>query len=166
MEAFGYPKTGARYDNDPRAVLHIPGSTPGVIRQYFQAAVMEYHPGDPDPVKLRLLDDDLHNRVYPEDTHLLYRSFGSVPPLEVNQIIDSERVLPPPVADPAATVAPPRQVESACVTDAIAPSSAASTSAYARRVLVRTRTHRRLTTTRTVGSIIRLIKSSLAVART
>ncbi len=103
VEAFGYPKTEARYDTDPGAVLNIPGATPGVIRQYFQAAMMEYYPGAPDPVKLRLLGVDLRTRVYPEDADLLYQSFGSVLPLEVNQLIDPERVVSPPVVDPAAT---------------------------------------------------------------
>ena len=95
VEAFGYPKTDARYDNDPQAMLGISGAAPGVIRQYFQAAVMEYYPGDPDPVKLRLLGDDLRTRMYRDDTHLLYPGFGSVLPLDVGQVIDPERVLMP-----------------------------------------------------------------------
>ena len=44
VPAFGYPKSEARYDNDPRRQLGIAVSTKGFIRQYFQAAVMEYHP--------------------------------------------------------------------------------------------------------------------------
>lgn len=66
VESFGFPKTEARADNNRPGTLHIPGKTTGFIRQYFQAAVMEYHPGDPgDPIKLGLLGDDLRNRQFP-----------------------------------------------------------------------------------------------------
>ena len=65
VDAFGYPKTDARRDTHAQAVLTRPGSTPGFIRQYFQAAVMEYHPGTFEPVKLSLLGDFLRNLKYP-----------------------------------------------------------------------------------------------------
>jgi hypothetical protein len=80
VRAFGYPKTEARYDNDPRAVLNIPGATAGFIRQYFQAAVMEYHPSD-GSVKLRLLGDDLRNRLYADGSYANFASFRSAMPL-------------------------------------------------------------------------------------
>ena len=70
VQAFGFPKSDARSDADPRAVLGIPGANPVFIRQYFQAAVLEYHPGTPQPVKLRLLGDDVRNILYPDDSHL------------------------------------------------------------------------------------------------
>ena len=39
------------------------------IRQYFQAAVLEFHPeSSVAPVKLRLLGDTLRNRKYPHST--------------------------------------------------------------------------------------------------
>ena len=57
LEAFGYPKTAARPDNAPGAVFGIDGGAPGVIRQYFQAAVFELRPGDADQVHLRFLGD-------------------------------------------------------------------------------------------------------------
>lgn len=64
VNAFGYPKTEARVDTG--SGLHIPGATNGFIRQYFQAAVLEYHPESPtDPVELRLLGDDLRDLRYP-----------------------------------------------------------------------------------------------------
>ena len=56
VNSFGNPKTEARYDDDPRAVLGIAGADSAVIRQYFQAAVLEFHPDDvSQPVKVYLL---------------------------------------------------------------------------------------------------------------
>ena len=85
VQAFGFPKTDARPDNDPRAVLHIPGATPGFIRQYFQAAVLEYDPGSAQPVKLRLLGDDVRNIVYPGDSFQAFPSFAPAQPLTAGQ---------------------------------------------------------------------------------
>ena len=85
VQAFGYPKTDARPDDDPRAILGIPGATPGFIRQYFQAAVLEYHPGTPQPVKLGLLGDDVRDIVYPRDSHQFFRSFAPAQPLTAGQ---------------------------------------------------------------------------------
>ena len=60
VSAFGFPKTDARQDAGRAGSLHIPGATPGFIRQYFQAAVLEFHPYDQAaPVKLTLLGDTL-----------------------------------------------------------------------------------------------------------
>ncbi|MCY3958605.1 MAG: hypothetical protein OXG65_09945 [Chloroflexi bacterium] len=86
VTAFGFPKTDARPDDDSRAVLRIPGATPGFIRQYFQAAVLEYHPGTTQPVKLRLLGDDVRNIVYPANSHQAFPSFGPAGPLTPGQI--------------------------------------------------------------------------------
>ena len=46
-EAFGFPKTDARQDTGAPGTLQIPGLTLGFIRQYFQAAIFEFHPEDP-----------------------------------------------------------------------------------------------------------------------
>ena len=44
----------------------LTAATAGFIRQYFQSAVMEYHPDTPSaPVQLRLLGDDLRDKNYP-----------------------------------------------------------------------------------------------------
>ena len=105
VPAFGYPKSEARYDNDPRRQLGIQVATQGFIRQYFQAAVMEYHPDTLSPVMLRLLGDDLRNRRYPNELFTQYASFGSVSPLRVGQIYVAEMVSADPQTAP--TLAPP-----------------------------------------------------------
>ena len=92
VTAFGFPKTDARRDDDPRAVLNIPGASPGFIRQYFQSSVMEYHPGDPEPVKLRLLGDDLRNRLYPNESFAAYASFNAAERLPEGQTYVPERI--------------------------------------------------------------------------
>ena len=99
VAAFGYPKTEARYDDDPAAVLRLPGSTPGFIRQYFQAAVFEFHPDDPaDPVKLGLAGDALRDLRYPNQTHQRFASFRPAPILTSGEGYVAERVVwnPPP----------------------------------------------------------------------
>ncbi len=105
VPAFGYPKTEARYDNDPRRVLGIAAATQGFIRQYFQAAVMEYHPDTLSTIMLRLLGDDLRDRRYPDQLYATFASFGSVPPLRVGQIYVAELVTPSP--EPAVPLTPP-----------------------------------------------------------
>ena len=92
VTAFGFPKTDARRDDDSRAVLNIPGASPGFIRQYFQSSVMEYHPGDPEPVKLRLLGDDLRNRIYPNESFAAYASFNAAERLVAGQTYTPERI--------------------------------------------------------------------------
>ena len=65
--AIGLPKTDARVDNGYEGMLLEPGKTLGFVRQYFQAAVFEYHPNDPRaPVKLSLLGDTLRGILVPE----------------------------------------------------------------------------------------------------
>ena len=93
--SFGFPKTEARYDDAVGAALSNPGLKPGLIRQYFQAVVMEYHPGDPLPVKLGLLGRDLRDRQYPGQSYAALTSFGSAPPVTVGQVYVAERVVFP-----------------------------------------------------------------------
>ena len=92
VAAFGYPKTDARSDDHPQAVLQIPGAASGFIRQYFQAAVLEYHPGSQQPVKLRLLGDVVRDRLYPDASFVAYSSFGPMPPLSANQAFVPEAI--------------------------------------------------------------------------
>ena len=85
VDSFGYPKTDARRDNHPQAVLHDPSRpVDSRIRQYFQAAVLEFHPeSEIAPVKLRLLGDTLRNRKYLNNAWQSYRAFTSKPPFSV-----------------------------------------------------------------------------------
>ncbi len=85
VQAFGFPKSDARSDLDPRASLQIPGANPNFIRQYFQAAVLEFHPGTPQPVKLRLLGDDVRNLIYPDQSFQAFPSFNPAEPLTTGQ---------------------------------------------------------------------------------
>lgn len=94
VSAFGFPKSEARRDDDPRAVLNIPGATRGFVRQYFQSTVMEFHPGDPDPVKLRLLGDDLRDRIYPSRQWEKFVSFGPAAAAAVGANYVPERTAP------------------------------------------------------------------------
>ena len=94
VAAFGYPKTEARRDHDPAAVLALPGATPGFIRQYFQAAVFEHHPDDPaSPVKLGLAGDVLRDLRYPNQTHQRFASFRPSPILTSGEGYVAERVV-------------------------------------------------------------------------
>ena len=90
VASFGFPKTDARADDHDEADLHIPGRPPdGRIRQYFQAAVLEYHPESADaPVKLRLLGDTLRDRRYPHRAWQQYLAFGPEAPLEVGDQLE------------------------------------------------------------------------------
>ncbi|MCY4112474.1 MAG: S1C family serine protease [Chloroflexi bacterium] len=85
VDSFGYPKSDARRDNHHQAVLHDPGrAVDSRIRQYFQAAVLEYHPeSETSPVKLRLLGDTLRNRKYPGNSWEQFPAFTSKPPFSV-----------------------------------------------------------------------------------
>ena len=81
VQAFGLPKTDARLDDAPGAMLSVDGAEPGVIRQYFQAAVFEHHPGSSAPVQLRLLGDAVRDRRYPFGSHQVLQSFQATRPL-------------------------------------------------------------------------------------
>ena len=67
VQSFGFPKTDAREDTGGSGMLLAQGSTPGRVRQYFQAAVFEYFPDNPPlfRVQLTLLGDFLRNLTYP-----------------------------------------------------------------------------------------------------
>ena len=90
VASFGFPKTDARQDDHLEAILRIPGRPPDDrIRQYFQAAVLEYHPESPAlPVKLRLLGDTLRDSRYPHRAWQQYLAFGPEAPLAVGDRLD------------------------------------------------------------------------------
>ncbi len=85
LQAFGLPKTDARLDDAPGAMLGIEGAQPGIIRQYFQAGVFEHRPGRAQPVQLRLLGDVVRDVLYPFETHQAFQSFRSAEPLSDDQ---------------------------------------------------------------------------------
>ena len=85
LYTFGYPKSDARYDDDPQAALGIEDADTGIIRQYFQAVVLEYRPGDAAPVHLRFLGDDVRDAVYPFGSYKSFRSFGPAKSLYYGQ---------------------------------------------------------------------------------
>ena len=107
VQAFGFPKTEARIDTNAPGTVHIAAATHGFIRQYFQAAVMEYHPQDPqDPVKLRLLGDDLRNQKYPGEAWRQFSPFNGATAVTTGQVYIPQIVeFTPPAATP--TVAAP-----------------------------------------------------------
>ena len=95
VASFGYPKTGARYDDDFQATLGVPGATPWFIRQYFQAAVLEYRPDDEQAVIVRHLGAELRHRRYPNRSHTAFASFNSADRLTEGQVYTAERVIFP-----------------------------------------------------------------------
>ncbi len=107
VDAFGFPKTEARVDTNRTGTLHIPAATPGFVRQYFQAAVFEHHPGE--GVRLRLLGDDLRNRLYPNDAWQQIAAFNAAAALTDGQTYAVEIVdtVPAPAATPTAGAVTP-----------------------------------------------------------
>ena len=73
--SFGYPKTDARVDLGVPGMLLARGASLGRVRQYFQAAVMEFFPDNPEGyrVQLTLLGDFLRDSTYPNES---WRSLG------------------------------------------------------------------------------------------
>ncbi len=106
VDAFGFPKSEARIDTNKPGTLHIAAATTGFIRQYFQAAVLEHHPGA--GVRLRLLGDDLRNRLYPNDSWRQITAFNAAAALSDGQTyaVEVVEVAPPPAATPTAGAAP------------------------------------------------------------
>jgi len=107
VDAFGFPKTEARFDTNRPGTLHIPAATPGFIRQYFQAAVFEHHPGA--GVRLRLLGDDLRNRLYPNDAWQRIAAFNAAAALTdgVAYQVEIVDLTPPPPPTPTAGAVTP-----------------------------------------------------------
>ena len=85
LQAFGLPKTEARLDDAPGAMLGIEEADAGVIRQYFQAAILEHRPGSPEPVQLRFLGDEARDVLYPFGSHQSFQSFLPAEPLRYGQ---------------------------------------------------------------------------------
>ena len=85
LQAFGHPKSEARPDDAPGARFSLESAAPGVIRQYFQAAVLEHRPDSPDQVHLRFLGDIVRDARYPYEIHQAFESFSAAEALEAGQ---------------------------------------------------------------------------------
>ncbi|MCY3958257.1 MAG: PQQ-dependent sugar dehydrogenase [Chloroflexi bacterium] len=86
----GFPKTEARRDTGAPGTVIDPTAEPDVIRQYFQAGVLEFAAGHAEPVRLRLSGDAVRNRAYPAGLWTLIHSFRPAHPLRVGDRIDLE----------------------------------------------------------------------------
>ncbi len=82
--AFGFPLTDGRINFLVPGLLHAPGTTPGFVRQFYQAAIFELHPYPNNPVMLTLLGDILRDILVPE--HARHAPFNAVPELVIGQI--------------------------------------------------------------------------------
>lgn len=92
VRSFGLPKSEARFDRQAGAVLSI--GDPGFIRQYFQAAVFEFHPGTPDPVRLQLLGDELRDAQFTDQSWKDQPAFLASAPLADGDPYRPARVRP------------------------------------------------------------------------
>src|SRR5579862_7119440 len=102
VDSFGYAKSEARVDTRADGALHISAATTGFIRQYFQGAVLEYHPDTPDtPVQLRLLGDDLRDRNYPNNAWQSIPAFQAGTPESAGEYIGLDSLVATPVSAPA-----------------------------------------------------------------
>ena len=77
--SFGYPKTDARADIGAPGMLLARGASLGRVRQYFQAAIMEFFPDNPEgyKVQLTLLGDFLRDLTYPDESWRTLRPFSA-----------------------------------------------------------------------------------------
>ena len=66
--SFGVAKTDARPDTGAPGTVMLPGATPGFIRQYFQAAVIEFHPSGSESIQLALIGYNLRALAYPGES--------------------------------------------------------------------------------------------------
>jgi len=66
VDSFGYPKTEARFDVHPEALVATDDPPTGVVRQYFQAGVLEAHTHTTLTVTIRPIGTELRNRRYPD----------------------------------------------------------------------------------------------------
>lgn len=89
---FGAPRTDARLDTDLSGTVLDPTAPRGVIRQYFQNAVFEYVAAAVQPVRLRLLGDELRNRRYPDGAWRTLTPFARNEPISKAQQIRFPRL--------------------------------------------------------------------------
>lgn len=92
LQAFGHPKSEARPDDAPGARFNLEDAAPGVIRQYFQAAVFEHRPDSPEQVHLRFLGDIVRDVAYPYEIHQAFQGFRAATPLDDGQTFALEEI--------------------------------------------------------------------------
>lgn len=92
LQAFGHPKSEARPDDAPGARFNLEDAAPGVIRQYFQAAVFEHRPDSPEQVHLRFLGDIVRDVAYPYEIHQAFEGFRAATPLDDGQTFALEEI--------------------------------------------------------------------------
>ena len=63
--SLGVAKTDARPDTGAPGTVMLPGATPGFIRQYFQAGVLEFHPEAAEKAQVALIGYNLRALAYP-----------------------------------------------------------------------------------------------------
>ncbi len=83
---FGAPRTEARTDTGEPGTVMDPRASRGVIRQYFQNAVLEHVPGLEPPVELRLIGDSLRDRLYPNGGWRGLAPFQDAAAVEVGEV--------------------------------------------------------------------------------
>ena len=104
VDSFGFPKTDAREDTVNPGTLLAQGATPGITRQYFQAAVFESFPNNAAGyrVTLTLLGDFLRNQSYPGNQWAGLVPFQGAVALLPGQSYTVIRVEATPAATPTA----------------------------------------------------------------
>jgi hypothetical protein len=83
VDSFGYPKTEARPDDHPEALVAVDGPPTGVVRQYFQAGVLEAYRHTTLTVTIRPVGTELRDRLYPDDEWIGLLAFRQTEPVEV-----------------------------------------------------------------------------------
>ncbi len=83
VDSFGYPKTEARSDDHPEALLAADDSPTGIVRQYFQAGVLEAYTHTTLTVTIRPIGTEMRDRRYPDDAWIGLVAFRQSAPLEV-----------------------------------------------------------------------------------
>ena len=93
LDTLGWPKSEARRDDRPDVVFQIPGTSPGFVRQYFQNAVLKWHPGRTPAVKLALIGPVLRKLMYPDDSWQTLSQFNATKPLSIGDVFAPNRVV-------------------------------------------------------------------------
>ncbi|MDP6508220.1 MAG: hypothetical protein QF719_02745 [Chloroflexota bacterium] len=82
VDSFGYPKTEARPDSHPEALVAVDDPPTGVVRQYFQAGVLEAYTHTTLTVTIRPVGTELRDRLYPDDEWIGLLAFRQTAPVE------------------------------------------------------------------------------------